>query len=179
MFNFFKKDEAEASFDPTDIKITDLRTGFIFDYELSSWEVTESYSYKWENGKTAKEFKIKSSFETLFLSIEEEDAIVLTLMEKIEPETLISGFHKFMKDSDVPPSQFQFQNEMFELLNDQAGIFKDLEKGEEDEFISWNYQAKKTGTIVEIEQWDDDEFEAAIGREIDLHLITNIIPGKA
>lgn len=176
MFGFFKKSSDQPTFDPTNITVADFRTGFIFDYELSSWEIIESYEYTWENGDKNKEFKVKSSFETLYLSVENEDELVL--MEKISPSALIPNFKAHMRSNDTPPEQFSYQNEQFFLENDDAGIFKNLDKNEEDEFIVWSY-ASKNGTLVDIEQWDDDEFEAAIGQKVEPHLITNILPGSA
>ena len=38
IFDVFKKDKG-PDYDPTNIKITDVRPGFILEYDLKTWEV--------------------------------------------------------------------------------------------------------------------------------------------
>ena len=64
----FKKDK--PTYDVTDLRVTDLKKKFIFDYDLSSWEVTAEYTYDWGDNYFSKEFKIQSDKETLYLSVE-------------------------------------------------------------------------------------------------------------
>ena len=44
--NPFKK-KKEPDYDVTNLSLKDLETGFIFDYDMKSWVVEESYEYDW------------------------------------------------------------------------------------------------------------------------------------
>ena len=59
MFNLFKKKQ-EPTYDVTDLKITDLDVGFIFDYDLKSWVVREKYEYDWGGNNFSHEYKVDS-----------------------------------------------------------------------------------------------------------------------
>ena len=74
-FGFFKKKNKDKGphYDPTNIKVTDIRKGFIFDYNQKSWEAVEEYEYDWGNNDFTYEFKIVSEDETAYLHIEEDD----------------------------------------------------------------------------------------------------------
>ena len=43
---FFNKKE-EPSYDSTNIRVQDLNVGFVFDYDMSTWEVQAAYEYDW------------------------------------------------------------------------------------------------------------------------------------
>ena len=55
--NLFSK-KKEKAYDPLNIKVTDLKKGFVFDYDLKTWEVQEVYQYDWGNNFFSYEYKI-------------------------------------------------------------------------------------------------------------------------
>ena len=78
-----KKDK-EPDYDPTNIKVTDLDKGFVFEYDLRTWVVEEAFEYDWGHNEFSKEFKITDGSEVKFLSLEDDDGIELVLGERIK-----------------------------------------------------------------------------------------------
>ena len=46
LFDKFKK-KKEPKYDPSNIKVTDIAQGFVFEYNMSTWEVKNEYEYDW------------------------------------------------------------------------------------------------------------------------------------
>ncbi|MFO7863967.1 MAG: hypothetical protein R6U85_08220 [Salinivirgaceae bacterium] len=45
LFDLFKSKKSD--YDVTNMKITDLKKGFVFEYDLKTWLVDEEYKYDW------------------------------------------------------------------------------------------------------------------------------------
>ena len=177
MFDFFKKNKKEE-IDPTNMRIDQLSVGAFFDYDFESWEVRKEYHYKWEDGSESKEFQVKSVSQTKYLSVEEDDELLITLTEKINPNALVEDLSKEVNQHDRPPKKIQYKGIFYYLSDDSAGLFSE-NGGEEEELISWTYYDDKEKHTLCIEQWDDDDFEASIGICLEEHEFTNLLPGRS
>ena len=67
IFDLFKKKEKAPKYDVTNLKVTDLDQGFIFDYDMKSWVVKEVYEYDWGSNNFSHEYKVDSGDEVAFL----------------------------------------------------------------------------------------------------------------
>jgi len=175
-FNFFKK-KKEPDYDPLDVRVNDLRQGFIFDYDLKSWEVLEEYTYDWGDNYFSKEYKISSGAEIMFLSVEEDDMLELSLQKKIKLSNLGGDIEGEIIKNRIPPKMIVYKGVDFYRDSESPGYFKE-ENSEKDwiELISWSYFNEEEDRILTIEQWDDREFEASYGKVIKEYEISGITP---
>ena len=60
----------------------DLDQGYIFEYDMQSWEVMAVYEYDWGDEDFSKEFKVSDGQNTYYLSVEEDDEIEMTWSKK-------------------------------------------------------------------------------------------------
>ena len=84
IFDLFKKKEKAPKYDVTDLKVTDLDQGFIFDYNMKSWQVKEVYQYDWGKNNFSKEYKIDSGDEVMFLEVEAGAELSLNVSKSIK-----------------------------------------------------------------------------------------------
>ena len=66
--DIFKKknqEEQQPHYDPTNIKVIDIRKGWLFDYDYKTWEVMEEFEYDWSDNIFTYEYKIQSGTEIL------------------------------------------------------------------------------------------------------------------
>lgn len=177
-FNFFKKKkEAEHNYDPLNVKVTDLRKGFILEYDMKEWEVTEEYTYDWGDNYFSKEYKISSGADILFLSVDEDDMLELSLQRKIKLSSIDDDIEGAIIKNKIPPKKIIYKGVDYYRDTESPGYFKE-EGSEKDwlEFISWSYYNEEEDRILSIEQWDEREFEASHGKVIKEYEISNITP---
>ncbi len=179
MFNLFKKKE-EPKYDVTNLSLNDLDTGFVFDYDMKSWVVEETYEYDWGNNNFSKEFKVNSGDEVAFLSVEDDGDMNLSMVKAIKMRTIDEDLHEEIVKNKKPPKQIHYLKEQYFLENDAAGYFRDCSKETEDweELLTWEYYNEAEDKIVCITQWDEHNVDASAGLVLKEHQISEIIPGQ-
>jgi hypothetical protein len=175
---FKKKEEPKLNYDPLDVKVTDLQKNFVFEYDLKSWVVKEVYDYDWGNNFITREYKVDSGDETAYLSVDEDDEIYLYLMKKVNIRAIDEDLPEQIVKQEVPPKKLTYDGKTFFKGNEHPGYFHNTDDttNEWSEFILWDYYDESEKFIISIEQWGEREFEAAYGKVLREHEISNIIP---
>lgn len=176
ILDFFKKKSPKPEYDVTNIEVIDLTVGFIFDYDLSTWEVQETYEYDWGNECFSFEFKISDGNRVLYLSLEDDDGVCLSVTEKIGIRVIGEDIPEFISENQKPPSKITYNGTSYFLDCESPGYFQKQGATEWSELVSWNYEDKQEEAILCIERWGDFEFDAAIGKYIEEYEISNIMP---
>lgn len=182
MFDWFKnrKKKQEPDYDVTNLSLRDLNYGFIFDYDMKSWVVKEVYEYDWGNHNFSKEYKIDSGDQVGYLSIADEDELVISLTNSVKLSQFDEDIMSEVQEHKKPPRQLHMGGEKYTMEEDSAGYFRDCIKETEDweEFVNWDYYNTDGDKIVSVTQWDDYNVKAHAGIVLKEYQISNIIPGQ-
>lgn len=184
LFGFGKKKKEEESYNPLDLKVTDLKEGFLFDFDMESWIVKEAYEYEWGNNFYSKEYKVDNGTQKMFLSVSEEDELEIVMSEKIKVSRIDEDVVDEIKDRERPPKTIHYKGQKFYRESAEEGYFRELKEGVDresadwDRLISWEYYDEEEESVLTIEQWGDDEFEASLGVCVKEFQISNIIPSS-
>lgn len=178
VFDFFCKKKSEPTYDVLNVAVADLQIGFVFDYDLSTWEVQEVCEYDWGNNFFSLEFKVSDGNRTLFLSFENDDEVFLSVTEKIKVRMLGEDIPEFISKNEKAPSKITYEGKDYFMESESPGYFHEQGSDDWSELISWDYEDKAGEAILCIERWGDFEFEAAIGKNIKEYEISNILPKK-
>jgi hypothetical protein len=177
IFDIFKsKKEPEKHYDPTNIKVTDLEKGYLLDYDLETWTVTKMSEYDWGNNFFTREFVIVSKGQKLYLHIEDDDELIITLSESLKYRKLGSEVIDFTELNGKPPKKINYQDVTYFLDEETPGFYRNTDTEDWEELISFDYLDDEEEKCLTIEQWGDDDFEASIGIVIKPREISNILP---
>lgn len=178
LFDFIKK-KKEPEYDVTNMKVTDLAEGFIFEYDLKSWVVKEVYQYDWGKNNFSKEYMIDAGDEVAYLTVAEEGELSMSVTKNIKIQKLGDGVRENIKRTHKAPETVQYEGVRYFLDEDSAGHFNDITKGTDDweELISFDYLDEDETRCLSITQWDDHNFDASAGVVIKEYEISNIVPG--
>jgi hypothetical protein len=174
MFDWFKKKE-NNDFDPTDIQLDQLKVNFMLDYNFISYQIKKVYEYEWEDGSFAKEYQLESSSNHIYLYIEKDDVLYLELSEAKDISSLNKLVLHSLQNSDNPPNEIVYENKTYQFIKDSAGRLLE-DKDDYSEFLEFKYLSD-AGDILYIEQWDDDDFELSIAKEVRESEFSQILPG--
>jgi hypothetical protein len=175
---FFKKKKEEPAYDPTDLRITDLKRGFMVDYDLKSWQVMAEYEYDWGGGFISKEYKLDSGSESIYLHVEEDDELELSLSKKTGIKRFEEDIRAHFADNDEPPVTVTLDGVKYHRTEESMGYFRDTSRDGWSEMISWNYEDDDQKCFVNIERWGEEEFEASHGVYAREFEFSNILPNK-
>lgn len=180
-FGLFKKKKEEPHYDPTNISVEDLRKGFILDYDFKTWEVSEEYEYDWGNEAFSYEYKLVCAEEDpvfLYVERDDEDELFIAAFRKIKFAMLDKSVEDRLLNQQKPPREVTFNGITYYREEESPGFHRNVDDdGESVEFISWTYFDESEEHVLNIEQWDDEDFGAAVGVVVDERAITNILPG--
>lgn len=177
-FDLFKnnKDKEETHYDPTNIKITDLEKGYLLDYDLKTWSIIKMSEYDWGNNYFTREFTIESQREKLFLHIEEDDDLTITMSKELKYRKLAPEVIIHIENHGKPPKQITHENVIYYLSEESPGYYRNVEASDWEELISFSYFDEDEEKCLTIEQWDDNDFEVSYGKKIKNFEISNILP---
>lgn len=178
IFDLFKKKPEEPHYDPTNIKITDLEKGYLFDYDLETWTVKRMSEYDWGDNHFSREFLIESKGKTFYLSIDEEDTLEVILFEKIKYRKLGSFVTNYQKEHKRFPDQITYEGITYDFDEESAGYYRDVASEDWEELISFDFVNDNDTKFLNIEQWDENDFEASVGIKLKPFEISNILPSN-
>ncbi|MBI1182920.1 DUF4178 domain-containing protein [bacterium] len=165
-----------SQYDSTRIRVTDLALGFLFDYDLQTWEVTEEYEYDWGNSFYTKEYKIDSGNETAFLSVEVDDEVEISIWRKVNVLGIDRNLPSFIMQHDEPPREVSLGGVTYARQEEALGYWRNTRSSNWQKFINWDYKDHSGQKLLSIERWDEEEFEAATGKVLREFEISNILP---
>lgn len=179
IFDRFKKKE-EPTYDPANMSVRDLNLGAVLDFDMKSWVVKSIYDYDWGDNFFTREYKIDNGEEQLFLSVEDDDELEITITKKVKIRVIDEDLPEYIVSHDRPPKKLNYQGTTYYQDKESPGFFHDTASKDEeawDEFISWDYYDEDEKLYICIEQWEEREFEASVGRVVKEYEISNILPG--
>ena len=178
MFDFLKKKE-EPTYDVTNLSVNDLAVGFVFDYDGKSWVVKEAYEYDWGSNNFSKEYKVDAGDEVSFLSVEDDGEVKLSMVKEIKTQLIDEDVLGELKKYEKPLRQIHYNNESYFLENDSAGYHNEVgaENDDAEELVAYEYFNEAGNKLISITQWDEYNIDAAAGDVIQVHNITDILPG--
>lgn len=177
IFDIFKNKKGEEKhYDPTNIKVTDLEKDYLLDYDLETWTVTKMAEYDWGNNFFTREFVIVAQSKKLYLHIEEDDELVITLSENLKYRKLGVEVVDFIELNGKPPKEINYQNVTYFLNKESPGFYRNTDTEDWEELISFDYLNDDEEKCLTIEQWGENDFEASIGFKVNQREISNILP---
>lgn len=179
MFSCFggkkKNQEDELDYDPSDIKLENLRKGAFFDYDLKTWQVKAEYEYDWGDEFFTQEFQITTADETCYLSVEDDDELEISITKKINLRSLEGNVADYIVRNDIAPPEVVHNGVKYFKESEDAGYWRNKKNTSWEEFISWTYYDDTEKKTLTIERWDEQEFEASAGIVVQEHEFSNFI----
>ena len=172
---FCNKDE-EPEIDPLkDLTLSNLKVGYLVDYDLKTWEVKSYHTYTFDGSKS-QEWELDAGDDVIFLEREEDDKVEWNISRKIDFSALGQSVRDHIKQHEDPPEEIVYQGTRFRLSESGAGYFHPNNRVAGDEMIFWDYEDSTEDHLLTIEQWDEDEFEASSGEYANEYEFSNILP---
>ena len=170
----FRKEKVEYVPEHIDISIQDLKAGALLDYGMQSWEVIESYTYKY-SGYSSKEYKIRSDKnETKFLNVTDSSKLYLSLSQEANINNVDARLRSSIAQ-DQPVTKLHWQGDEYLLKEATQGKFTEDKYQEWANFKGWEYVNSATTKFVYVSKWEDNSIECYNGLYLKEHEITNLL----
>ena len=167
----------EAPIDPLqDLVLAKLRVGYLVDYDLKTWQVTERFRYDFGDGYGAEEWELSAGDERLYLERSEDDGVEWGLSRTIPFGKVDGDIRKHIREHDDPPDRVTCEGETY-FLDESGPAHMERDAGERIGFVYWSYVHEDGQRFLTLEQWGENEFEASLGHGVEEYQFSNILPG--
>ena len=185
MFGFFrKKNDAaqEPSYDPLNIKVSDLRTAWAFDYDESHWEVLEEFELNWGGEQFSLGYTVvNEDGNELYLEVSSGRSLRIRMYNFLDFNELPNApqLQDEIVETGKGPASLFFEDKTFQRQSIRPCFFRNLKETDRKEHLVLEYFHAESGDYLRIEQVGEFEFDLFLGWDIAETEISNILPASA
>ena len=178
LFDFLtgKKKELEGPDPLHDLTLAKMKVGYLVDYDLKTWQVTERHRYDYD-GDRSDEWELTAGSEVCYLERTEDDEVEWALSRKMPIGAIDGDVRRHIIDHDDPPAKIVYRGTTYYLEASGPAYFYKDGKGSAEGFVYWEFIDEDDENFVNIEQWGETEFEASAGRWVEEYQFSHILPG--
>lgn len=168
--------DTSASEPVEDPSLDNLREGYMLDYEMRTWEVTQHAKYDYE-GWPADEWTLSHGDDILFLEYEYDDGPVFLLSEPVKmTEVTVDGepFRAVVREQE-PPTTVTYDATTYTLA--EEGPAKRTVDDRTNALHYWMYEGDDG--FVALERYGSSDWNVYAGREVEPYEFDNILPREA
>jgi hypothetical protein len=159
-----------------DLSLDKLKTGYLLDYDLKTWEVEACNRYEWGEDDVSHEWQLRSADEVVFLEKESDDEDEWSVNRSIQFGRLGSEIQKHILETGDPPGEIVFEGTTYYQTEMAGGHFYKNGKEPGQEMLSWSYEDDTGRRYLTLEQWGEADFHASAGIRVEPYQFTNILP---
>ncbi len=188
--SFFKrilsgaKEDERPTIDPiADLVVEKLRVGYLVDYDMRTWQVTDHQLYRFNDGRTAEEWELTEGREKAYLEVSRGDDGHSWSLSKTIPigslggGTPSHGVREHVVEYEDPPHEIDWQEKRYFLEGSVGGSMTPFSGGIAKQFVVWEFVDEGDESFVSIQQWGEREVTAASGFYVEDYQFSNILPG--
>lgn len=178
LFNKTKPPEPLALDPLKDLVLAKLRVGYLVDYDLRTWQVTDHQLYRFNDGRRAEEWELIEGRDKLYLELSTGDGEVYSLSRSIPLGAIGDGkVRQHILDHEDPPDRVDHDGTTFYLDGSVGGHMSAFAAGGPNrQLIAWEYLDESEERFLSIVQWGESEFTAVRGELVEDYQFSNILP---
>lgn len=175
----FRKEPDLPELDPLkDLVIAKLQEGWLLDYDLRTWRVTDHNLYRFNDGRRAAEWELSEGHDKLYLELDPKSGTV-SLSREIAVNAIDGDVRRHILDHEDPPERLAHDGVEYFLDGSVGGSISSAKAtGPNRDLIVWEFLDEAEERFLSIVQWSDTEFTAAVGEVVQDYLFSNILPGS-
>lgn len=174
MFNFFKKKQPPPT--PASLALQDMQRGYLFDYDMRTWQVLAVHNYVYGKHHKATEWEVEHSNERCFLQCSRDDEVSWCWGAKINLHEITPDVRKSIIDTEDPPNTVTLQEQQYHLEESGTGLFYRQQGEDAAEFIYWELIDAQDKNFITIEQWGETDFTASFATHVERWQFSNVLP---
>lgn len=171
----FGKTEEEKTNFVSEFTLKDIKKGFILDYFMQSWEVTEHYEYNWGNNFTSNEFTLDNGKEKIFLHIEDDDELKCMISRETSLPSLNPALKSNLKSTGKPIPEIAFKDTNYVLEKEFSAQFKKYNAMGWSSFSGWEFYDASEEKFISINDYGNNEYEAYYGHIVKEYEFSNFL----
>lgn len=161
-----------------DLTIENLKEGFMLDYNLKTWQVTNVSQYDWENGSVEKEFSLVSGIERASLYLKNESGLVsFVFCKQVNIYAIDENLESEILHKGKPYNILTYEEMPYYRENTNTGLIYNMTNNSSgNKVLGWEYYDGQRQNVIRIEQRGRTDFKTWIGKAVSSYDFTSILP---
>ncbi|WP_448518364.1 DUF4178 domain-containing protein [Rhodoflexus sp.] len=170
----------EQTFDPTNITIEHLRTGFLLDYGLKTWQVVNQIQFDWTDGTSDKEYKLLSGNDLLYLNVRREGGMLdCRVGSVVNLYAIDSQLDTVIQREGNPPKVLNYADFTLYRESKLTGVMFNHAYGNKPvKVVAWDYLDQTRTYHLRIERDEYQKFLAIFSKRASDWEFSEILPGS-
>lgn len=166
-----------------EITLWNLEIGDHLEYFMESWEVRDECMYDWGNNDVSAEYTLDKGNKRIFLSVAGDnyspEINVSTEIKIHDLDDEYQNVKEYIVENGEPPKFIKFRDKKYRFDSEYLGTcYAGKEDEEGSELISWEYLSDDRLNTLTVERWGEYEFEASVGKSVNMFEFSNFVPSK-
>ena len=175
IFDFLQTKKSDPALDVSRLQLTDMQKGYMFDYDMLTWQVMARNNYVYGQGETSIEWEIEHANDKRYL-MHSKNEDNYCLGKKISFREITPAVTASIIANDGPPSVVSYLGKKFHLEESGTGLFHPHQQDKGQEFVYWELIDEEDSSFISIEQWDERDFTASYALWVERFQFSNILP---
>jgi len=167
-------------YDPSSLSLENLKEGYMVDYDLKTWQVTTVRQFDWDTGISAREFKLVSDMESIWIYLFKEGSyLTITVNKPLNIYAIDSNLETEIYHNRRPFNIITYQSIQYYRENALEGyLFNITTNSTGTKTASWEYYDQERKHYMRIEQQEQKNFRAVVGKIVSPFEFSEILPMK-
>ncbi|MEH0155056.1 DUF4178 domain-containing protein [Limibacter armeniacum] len=168
----------EIPFDPSNLTLEHLKTGYLLDFEMKTWCVTRHIQYDWDNGTSERFFKLMQHTDQKLLIVRKEsEYLQLMVGDKVNVYAIDEDIDTDILMKQRPKNVLSYKGERYFRDEHREGYaFNITERELGIRTNIWDYYNEERKKMVRVEQVERREFKAFYAEIVSPYNFTEILP---
>lgn len=177
-FQTRKTVEEQPQFDPTNLTLSNLRTGYLLDYDFKTWEVESINQYDWDFGGSQRETKLADVATGQAVYLHQERDRLLTVSKRVNIHSIDANLEGEIAQSRRPYNILTYQGISYYKENTHEGkVYSSKNKSQTGIQVNvWEYFDGKRQQYIRIAQTSNAQLYCTIGKIVNEIDFTDILP---
>jgi hypothetical protein len=129
---------------PADLGTQHLQTGYMLDYDLKTWHITQHWQYDFKNSSELL-FKLVSGIDNVLLQVASPESVPQLIVQRlVNIHTVSDQLEQHLLTGHLPPTILQYQEKNFYRESPKEGKVFDITSG------------SSGASVKQIEYWDEE-----------------------
>ena len=173
-----QEEKEETQFDPTNLTLSNLRTGYLLDYDFKTWEVDSINQYDWDFGGSQREIKLSDVSTGQAIYLHQERDRLLTMSKRVNIHSIDANLEGEIAQSRRPYNILTYQGVSYYKENTHEGkVYSSKNKSQTGIQVNvWEYFDGKRQEYIRIAQTSNNQLYCTIGKIVNEIDFTDILP---
>ncbi|MEN7546640.1 DUF4178 domain-containing protein [Rapidithrix thailandica] len=171
--------EMDFSYDPANLSVENLETGYLVDYDLKTWQVAQHEQYDWNETASEKVVTLVHETETLILHLcKEYNFTVIQRMDPLSIHAIQNGLEQKLLKGIMPDNILTVKDRLFYRDTRMEGWYFNLSKNKKAQKVTlWEYfdESRKQHLRIEVR---GKNVKAWTGVQLSVYEFDEVLPNK-